>query len=76
MITHGIFSGGALARLAESCIDKIVVTNSLPQSATAKHCSNVEELDISCLLAEAIRRTYNGESLKILYENLPPFTLI
>ncbi|KAJ3322804.1 hypothetical protein HDV06_002665 [Boothiomyces sp. JEL0866] len=60
---HGILSGNAL-RVIENCdaINGIIVTNSYPLPAEKKRMSTkLVQIDISGLLAEAIRRTHNGE---------------
>ncbi|CDO92831.1 unnamed protein product [Kluyveromyces dobzhanskii CBS 2104] len=71
LITHGIFSGDALNRIGQSVIDKIIVTNSIPQNETIKAlgAERVEVLDVSNIFAEAIRRIHNGESISILFEH-------
>ncbi|CAH01222.1 ribose phosphate diphosphokinase subunit PRS5 [Kluyveromyces lactis] len=71
LITHGIFSGDALNRIGQSVIDKIIVTNSIPQDETIKvlGADRVEVLDVSNIFAEAIRRIHNGESISILFEH-------
>ncbi|KAF4584206.1 5-phospho-ribosyl-1-pyrophosphate synthetase [Ophiocordyceps camponoti-floridani] len=67
--THGVFGGDCLQQLQEcECIDTIVVTNSFPISQeTARSCSKLVILDLSSLLAEAIRRNHYGESISPLF---------
>lgn len=49
-------------------IEKLVVTNSVPQSAHVKSSQGkLDILDVSPLLAESIRRSHNGESFNILF---------
>eukprot|EP01134_Creolimax_fragrantissima_P000750 CFRG0750T1 len=69
--THGIFSGDSLDHLQASCIDKVIVTNSVPQTERAKRYSKLCVVDISPLLTEAIRRIHYGESLSFLGKNVP-----
>ena len=64
--THGIFSGDALQRLEESEIDKIIVSNSIPQDT--KKWKKLQVLDISGLLGESIRRIHNNESVSSLFQ--------
>ncbi|KOS22281.1 Ribose-phosphate pyrophosphokinase 5 [Escovopsis weberi] len=68
LITHGVFSGDAIARVNASAIDKIVVTNSVPQEEHRQHCPKLEVLDISRVFAEAIRRVHHGESISVLFQ--------
>jgi ribose-phosphate pyrophosphokinase len=63
--THGIFSGNALQRIEESEIDKVIVSNSIPQEKNK--CKKLEVLDVSDLLAEAIKRIHSNESISSLF---------
>ncbi|KAJ3258204.1 hypothetical protein HK103_004022 [Boothiomyces macroporosus] len=68
---HGILSGNAL-KVIENCeaINGIIVTNSYPIPPEKKRMSTkLVQLDISGLLAEAIRRTHNGESMSFLFHH-------
>ncbi|KAL6450569.1 SPBC3D6.06c Ribose-phosphate pyrophosphokinase 5 [Candida maltosa Xu316] len=70
LVTHGIFSGDAINRIDQSAIDKLVVTNSTPQSEhVAILGDKMEVLDVSRVLAEAIRRINNGESVSMLFDH-------
>ncbi|VDO76294.1 unnamed protein product [Heligmosomoides polygyrus] len=68
---HGIFSGPALQRLNSSKFEAIVVTNTIPQDENMKQCPKIQCIDISMILAEAIRRTHNGESVSYLFSHVP-----
>ena len=68
LLTHGVFSGDALSRVNASAIDKIVVTNSVPQDEHCRRCPKLEVLDISPVFAEAIRRVHHGESISVLFQ--------
>ncbi|UKZ82157.1 hypothetical protein TrVFT333_009941 [Trichoderma virens FT-333] len=63
--THGVFGGDCLEQLqACECIDTIVVTNSFPiNEERVRNSSKLVILDLSFLLAEAIRRNHYGESI-------------
>jgi ribose-phosphate pyrophosphokinase len=65
--THGIFSGNALEKIEESEIDKVIVSNSIPQEAKSK---KLEVIDVSDLLGESIRRIHNNESISNLFNGL------
>ncbi|KAI9163776.1 Ribose-phosphate pyrophosphokinase [Paramyrothecium foliicola] len=69
--THGVFGGDCLEQLqACACIDTVVVTNSFPISGErAKNNSKLVVLDLSFLLAEAIRRNHYGESISPLFQH-------
>lgn len=70
--THGVFGGDCLEQLqACECIDTIVVTNSFPiQEEQARRTSKLVILDLSFLLAEAIRRNHYGESISPLFQHI------
>ena len=70
--THGVFGGDCLEQMqACDCIDAIVVTNSypIPEDKT-RQASKLVVLDLSFLLAEAIRRNHYGESMSPLFQHL------
>ncbi|AET40007.1 ribose phosphate diphosphokinase subunit PRS5 Ecym_5240 [Eremothecium cymbalariae DBVPG len=70
VVTHGVFSGDALNRVAQSAIDKIAVTNTVPQDETIAFLgkNRVDVIDVSRVFGEAIRRIHNGESISMLFE--------
>ena len=71
MVTHGILSGNALQTISESTLEKLVVTNTLPQAENVAKCSKIEVLDIGNVLAEVIRRSHYGESVSKLFNEVP-----
>ncbi|GAA5954132.1 hypothetical protein JCM8115_003319 [Rhodotorula mucilaginosa] len=71
LVTHGILSGKAMQVLNESEIEKLIVTNSIPQADHKKGCRKVREIDISHVLAEAVRRSHYGESVSQLFTSIP-----
>jgi hypothetical protein len=71
LVTHGILSGAAFEKLAGSAISKLVVTNSIPQTTAERKSDILEVIDISHVLAETIRRSFNGESISWLFDAVP-----
>lgn len=71
LVTHGILSGKALISIEESTLEKLVVTNTLPQEENVARCSKLEVIDIGTVLAEVIRRSHNGESVSKLFHEVP-----
>lgn len=69
IVTHGIFSGDAENKLANSSLSRIVCTNTVPLNIEN---DRLDQIDISPTLAEAIRRLHNGESISYLFTNAPP----
>lgn len=68
---HGICSGSAITRINNSGFKSVVVTNTLPQGTHLSQCNKLKCLDVSMILAEAIRRTHNGESVSYLFSHVP-----
>ena len=64
--THPVFAGDALKIIMNSPIREVVVTNSLPFDRFAE-CPKVRVLDISRLIAEAIKRIHYNESVSTLF---------
>lgn len=69
--THGILSGDALKVISESGMEKLVITNTIPQSDNCDRCEKIEVIDVSRVLAEVIRRSHFGESVSYLFHEVP-----
>jgi ribose-phosphate pyrophosphokinase len=69
MATHGLFGGDSLEEMENcDCIDTILVTNSFPiPDEKLRDAKKLVVLDLSNLLAEAIRRNHYGESISALF---------
>ena len=65
--THPIFSGKAVSNIKSSAIDEIVVCDTIPLTAEVKALKNVRQLTLSGMLAEAIRRISNEESISAMF---------
>ncbi|MEN9837636.1 MAG: hypothetical protein RLZ79_1304 [Pseudomonadota bacterium] len=66
-ITHPILSGPAVERIANSGLDQLVVTDTIPLSAEAQQCPRIRQLSVAGLLGETIRRIRDEESVSSLY---------
>jgi len=66
-ITHAVLSGPAVERISASDIDEIVVTDTIPLRADARACSKIRQLSLDAILAEAIRRVSNEESISAMF---------
>ncbi len=67
-VTHPVLSGPAIERLNDSCLDEVIVTNSVPLSVeTLKSCDKLKVVSIAPLLAEAIRRIHHSDSVSSLF---------
>jgi ribose-phosphate pyrophosphokinase len=65
--THPVFSGPAIDRIANSQLDEVVITNTIPLSPTATACKKIRQLSVAFLFAETIRRISDGESVTSLF---------
>lgn len=65
--THAVLSGSAVKRIAESVIDELVVTDTIPLSKDARACSQIRQLSIAGMLAETMRRISDEESVSSIY---------
>jgi len=63
---HGVLSGPALKRIEESPLEEVIITNSVPLTP-GKASPKVHVLSVAPLLAEAIRRIHDEESVSTLF---------
>ena len=66
--THGVFSGGALERIAASPITEIVITDTVPLPAGIDD-PRLTVLSVAPLFGEAIKRIHRGESVGALFSS-------
>ncbi|MBV2144015.1 ribose-phosphate pyrophosphokinase [Falsochrobactrum sp. TDYN1] len=67
-ITHGVLSGGAVARIASSRLKELVITDSIQPTTAINDAPNIRVLSISDLIGEAIARTAAEESVSSLFD--------
>jgi ribose-phosphate pyrophosphokinase len=65
--THPVLSGGAVQRIAESELDEIVVSDTIPLTEEAQACPRIRVLSCAQLLAETMTRVSNEESVSSLF---------
>lgn len=65
--THPVLSGKAVANIEQSELDELVVTDTIPLSDAARESPRIRQLTIANLLAEAIRRVSNEESISAMF---------
>ncbi len=65
--THPVLSGAAVARIAESDLDELVVTDTIPLREEARACPRIRQVSIGGLLAETMLRISNEESVSSLF---------
>ncbi|NRG17641.1 ribose-phosphate pyrophosphokinase [Rhizobiales bacterium] len=66
-ITHGVLSGGAVARVTASKLKELVITNSIEPTAAVIAAPNIRTLSIAPLMGEAINRTALEKSVSSLF---------
>ena len=65
--THAVLSGPAIDRISKSDIDEVIVTDTIPLFVEAVKCGKIRQLSLDRVLAEAIRRVSNEESLSAMF---------
>ncbi len=66
-VTHGVLSGGAVARIDASPITELVKTDTIPDTDAVRESTKVRSISIAPLMGEAMRRIYNNESVSSLF---------
>ena len=64
---HGVLSGPAIERIERSPIDKMIVTNTIPQSKTTEGCAKIVVLSVARLLGQAIKSIHEETSVSSLF---------
>jgi len=67
-VTHGVLSGGAIARVEGSVLEELVITDSIGNHDTIAQAGKVRHLTIAPLIAEAIRRIADETSVSSLFD--------
>ena len=67
-VTHGVLSGGAVARIAASPIEMMTITDSIVATDAVRQSPNLREATIAPLLAEAIHRISDESSVSSLFD--------
>ncbi|MGE0424923.1 MAG: ribose-phosphate pyrophosphokinase [Reyranellaceae bacterium] len=66
-VTHGVLSGGAVARVAASPITEMVITDTIQATEAVKSSTNIRQLPVGPLMAEAIQRISDERSVSSLW---------
>jgi ribose-phosphate pyrophosphokinase len=67
-ISHGVLSGGAVARVTASHLKELVITDSIQPTEAVRVARNIRVLSIATLIGEAIGRTATEESVSSLFD--------
>jgi len=67
-VTHGVLSGGAVARVSSSPLDELVMTDSIQATEAVRVAHNIRQLTIAPLLGEAMSRISDERSVSSLFD--------
>ena len=67
-VTHGVLSGGAVARVASSPLNSLVTTDSIAATEAFRVAKNLKHISISPLLGEAVKRIHMERSVSSLFD--------
>jgi ribose-phosphate pyrophosphokinase len=65
--THAVLSGGAVARIAASQLDELVVTDTIPLTEEARQIKKIRQLSVAPILAETLSRITKGDSVMSMF---------
>jgi len=67
-VTHGVLSGGAVARIASSSIESMTITDSILATEAVRVADNIRQFTIAPILAEAMQRISDESSVSSLFD--------
>jgi len=67
-VTHGVLSGGAVARVSASPLSELVITDSIPATEAVRMARNIRQITIAPLMAESIQRISEERSVSSLFD--------
>jgi ribose-phosphate pyrophosphokinase len=67
-VTHGVLSGGAVARIVNSPIESMTITDSIVATEDVKRAKNIRQVTIAPLIAEAMQRIHTEQSVSSLFD--------
>lgn len=67
-VVHGVLSGQAVQRVADSPLEKLVISDSIKATDAMKNCAKIEQATVAPLIGEAIRRVYEERSISELFK--------
>jgi len=68
LCSHGVLSGPAVDRIADSALDHLVVSDTIPLRENARACDKIRVVTVAPLIAEAVRRIHTGDSVSSLFD--------
>ena len=70
-VSHGVLSGGAVARVASSPLEELVITDSIQATEAVRVSQNIRQLTIAPLIGEAMQRISDERSVSSLFDDAP-----
>jgi len=67
-VTHGVLSGGAVARIASSPVEMMMITDSILATEAVRLAGNIRQLSIAPLIADAMARIHEERSVSSLFD--------
>jgi ribose-phosphate pyrophosphokinase len=67
-VTHGVLSGGAVARVSSSPMKHLIITDTIQATEAVRISQNIEQLTVAPLMAESLRRISEESSISSLFE--------
>ncbi len=67
-VTHGVLSGGAVARVTSSPLEKLVITDSIQATEAVRVAQNIQQLTVAPLMGEAMQRISLESSVSSLFD--------
>jgi len=67
-ISHGVLSGPAIQRIEDSCIEELLLLDTIPYPADKPVCDKIHYISSASMFAEAVRRIYEEVSISSLFE--------
>ena len=67
-VTHGVLSGGAVARVASSALEQLVTSDSILATEAVRVARNIRQVTIAPLIGEAMRRISEESSVSSLFD--------
>ena len=68
-VTHGVLSGPAISRINESCINELILLDTIPYPKNAEKCDKISYISTASVFAEAIRRIYEETSISTMFDD-------
>lgn len=66
--THPVLSGPAITRISESCIEEVIVSNTIPLTSAGRACPKLKVLSAARIFGEAIKRIHSLDSVSSLFQ--------